>query len=214
MAKLPTPPPNIPEYGAIEPTKGFEKEGKTTIPDKGAFEEHMQAPLEQEASIGKELSPVELGQMSQTISAPTPETLLRQVGDHENLLKETKEKLQTKNLKFKNSQEKLLNSKFQEATENLKSAAKYSNAKIVEDTTPQKKGPVSKFINYLADGENQLYEVKKRLEHLQSKQIQLKPSELMLIQVNIAQAQQSIEFSSILISKVTDAIKQMLSIQL
>jgi hypothetical protein len=36
----------------------------------------------------------------------------------------------------------------------------------------------------------------------------------MLIQINLAQAQQEIEFSSILLSKVTDALKQTLSIQL
>ncbi|KPK33652.1 MAG: hypothetical protein AMS24_00270 [Chlamydiae bacterium SM23_39] len=215
MAKLPTPPPDIPEFGKVEPAKGFEQEGQTPA-ERKEFESYMKEKPSFEETMGAEkLSPMQLAQSYKLPSAPTPETILRQIGDATNISREAKEKLQTPYLQFKDSHARLLNTKLEEAKENIKKASKNATANILEESTiPEDAGPATKFVSFLSDGENQLFEIKKRLEELQATNKQLKPSELMLIQVNIAQAQQCIEFSSVLISKVVDALKQMMNIQL
>jgi len=215
MAKLPTPPPDIPEFGKVEPTKGFEKEGQTPA-ERKEFESYMKEKPTFEETMGTEkLSPMQLAQSFKLPSAPTPETILRQIGDATNISREAREKLQTPNLQFKDSYSRLLNTKLQESKENIKKASKNANVNLLKETTiPENADPATKFISFLSDGENQLFEVKKHLEELQASHKQLKPAELMLIQVNIAQAQQCIEFSSVLISKVVDALKQMMNIQL
>ena len=55
MAKSPT--PEVPGYGKIEPTKGFDKETNLNPPDRSAFESYMNEPLsskEEQTAISPE----------------------------------------------------------------------------------------------------------------------------------------------------------------
>lgn len=207
----PKPTPDVPEFGKIEPGKPLQPEGPSR-PDVKAFESFMQ----EEAGPSKaQPSPMQLAQMQQSGITATTESLLGQVNAASNQIGELRNRLNTPDLTLKNSHQKLLNSKLTEANDHLQKATEYLGAEdisptqVAEDTTP-----VTKFLGYLTDGENRLLSAKQQLSSLSAKGGELQPSEMMLVQINIAQAQQEIEFSSLLLSKVTDALKQTLSIQL
>ena len=145
----------------------------------------------------------------------TTDTLLGQVNTSQTHLNNIQNSLNTPNLTLKNSHQKLLNTKLQESNDHLRKASEYLGAQTLPPTEiPPDAEPVGRFLGYITDGQNQLLEAKRKLQEMSAKGGQIAPSQMMLIQVNLAQAQQEIEFSSVLLSKVVDALKQTLSIQL
>ncbi len=202
--------PDVPEYGKIEPGKSVEKPTPGEMPDKSAFDAAMQPT---QVAPAEKLSPMEIASQKQTI--PTIDSVLNQINQTVNLQNDIRDKLQTPNLTLKNSQQKLLNSKLSESVTHLENAAEYMGApKAQVSKTPPGSDPVTKFLGYLTSGQNQLLATKQTLEDIQAKGGEMKASQMMLVQVNLAQAQQQIEFSSLLLGKVVDALKQTLSIQL
>ncbi len=73
--------------------------------------------------------------------------------------------------------------------------------------------PAMKFLGMVTDGQNKLYEAQAQLRSL-GKDKSLQPGKMLLIQIKLAQAQQEIEYSSVLLSKMVDALKRVLSTQL
>jgi hypothetical protein len=186
-----------------------EKQTPGEIPNKAAFDSLMEPNKPSLEGV----SPMDLSAQKQI--TPTFDSVLNQINQTTNLQNDIREKLGTPNLTLKNSQQKLLNSKLSESINHLQNAAEYMGApKITPTKTPSGSDPVAKFLGYLTDGQNQLLQTKKTLEDIQAKGGDMKPSQMMLVQVNLSQAQQEIEFSSVLLSKVVDALKQTLSIQL
>jgi hypothetical protein len=205
------PKPDIPPFGKIEPSKSLEQETQTK-PDTKAFESLMQKETEPTKS---QVSPMQLAQLQQSGVASTPESLLGQVNSTAIQMDDIRNRLNTPDLTLKNSHQKLLNSKLTEANEHLQKASEYLGAEEINPTQlPDDVTPVAKFLGYLTDGQNRLLAAKQQLSSISAKGGELHPSEMMLIQINLSQAQQEIEFSSVLLSKVTDALKQTLSIQL
>lgn len=201
--------PDVPEFGKIEPGKGVEKQTPGEIPNKAAFDSLMEPNKPSLEGV----SPMDLSAQKQI--TPTFDSVLNQINQTTNLQNDIREKLGTPNLTLKNSHQKLLNSKLSESNNHLQNAAEYMGApKITPTKTAPGSDPVAKFLGYLTDGQNQLLQTKKTLEDIQAKGGDMKPSQMMLVQVNLSQAQQEIEFSSVLLSKVVDALKQTLSIQL
>ena len=205
----PEPPKDVPEFGKIQPgnkTPGEEK----SVPDKAAFDEYMSP---QETTPSTAPSPMDITQKGAT--SPTTESVLNQIDQTTNLQNEITNNLNTPNLQLKNSHEKLLDTKLTEANSHLDKASEHLGANVLPKTeVSEGTRPVAKFLGYLTDGQNQLVEAKKKLQDIQSQGGELKPSQLMLIQVNLAQAQQQIEFSSVLLSKAVDTLKQTINIQL
>ena len=206
------PKPDIPEYGRIEPAgKPIEQEFQNK-PDTKAFESLMEKETEAPKS---QISPMQLAQNQQGNVLATTESLLGQVDATALQMDEIRNKLNTPDLTLKNSHQKLLNSKLTEANEHLQKASEYLGGKEISPTSiPSDATPIAKFLGYLTDGQNRLLAAKHQLSDISAKGGELQPSEMMLIQINLSQAQQEIEFSSVLLSKVTDALKQTLSIQL
>lgn len=207
----PNPASDVPEFGRIEPNKALEQEAQIK-PDTKAFESLMRKETEPSKS---QVSPMQLAQMQQAGISSTTESLLGQVNATTTQINDIRNKLNTPDLTLKNSHQKLLNSKLNDANSHLQKASEYLGAndinptQIADDTTP-----IAKFLGYLTDGQNRLIAAKQQLSYISSKGGELHPSEMMLIQINLSQAQQEIEFSSILLGKVTDALKQTLSMQL
>lgn len=203
--------PDIPEFGKIESGKSIQPE-RTTIPDTKTFESLMKG--EEAAETKGQISPMELAK-EQMATSPTADSLLSQVNSTQNQINDIKDKLNTPNLNLKNSHQKLLNSKISEANDHLQKANEYlGTEEITPSQIPENATPITKFLSYLTDGQDRLLMAQQRLKEISSKKEQLQPSEMMLIQINLAQAQQEIEFSSVLLGRVTDALKQTLSIQL
>src|SRR5690606_25576753 len=78
----------------------------------------------------------------------------------------------------------------------------------------QTKGPLSKLFGYLSDGENQMNAAQAEIGKLQADGKQLNPADLLRIQMKINQAQQEVDYSSLLVSKAVTALTQLLNTQL
>lgn len=200
--------PGIPDID-----KGPSLKGPPTTPSMPKTEE-FQTLMKGEPSKTEGITPLDL---AKTTTSPSPSiySLIDQTNTAQTTYNKVKQDLQTPNLSLKRSHEQLLNSKFSEANDQLSSVAKTLNANQVEpQELPTNAGPVTKFLSYISDGQNQLLEVKRNLESLRDSGESLQPGQLMLIQVKLAQAQQSIEYSSVLLSKLTDILKQLIQIQI
>lgn len=209
MPKAPTPPP---EFGGTEPTKG--PGGlPSPSPSREEFESYMEkteAPEVKETGI----SPMEL-QAKRTEIEPTPENLLAQVDDTKNKITEAKTQLQTPNLQLKNSHQRLIDNKLSQSLVHIDKASDHLGAnKAPSKEIAENMGPVAKFLTYLGNGQDQLVEAKKKLEDIQATKEGMTPTQMLLVQVNLSQAQQQIGFASVLLSKVADALKQAINIQL
>jgi hypothetical protein len=191
--------------------KGGPSEAKIK-PDKEAFRAHMN-----ELPPGsKEVSPMDLAKTGiEQSKAPSFNTIASQLQTTQSSMGDIQSQLNTPNLKFKHSQQKLLESKLTDAKDHLKGAASLLNAEILpEKKVSSSASPVTRFLSYLTDGQNQLTETKKSLESLAQQGKNLTPGQLLLIQVKLSQAQQEIEYSSVLLSKVIDVLKQIINIQI
>jgi hypothetical protein len=122
--------------------------------------------------------------------------------------------LNTTNLRLTRSQQHLLRNKLSDASTYLRAA----NGKLGIDAPPMPvpngSGPINKFLNYVADGENQLNAAKQQISDLSKNGAQLRPADMLLIQIKLNQAQQEIEYSSTLLGKVISSFTQVLNTQL
>jgi hypothetical protein len=210
-------PPVDPE--GVGPVRPPEQRPKAT-PDRSQFESIMNEPTSKPPSAGtpsaSQISPLDLPQGSiKGAAQPSFETLAAQVWESENTYNELRKNLQNKNLKLKRSEQYLMRNKLSDANTHLKGASEKIGAKVLDSSASLKgSNPVEKFLNMVSDGQNQLQEAKETLINLKDSEGNLKPGDMMLIQVKLAQAQQELEYASILLSKVVDVIKQMINIQL
>ena len=145
---------------------------------------------------------------------PSIDTLVSQVGVSQDSMANVRNQLNTKNLQFKRSQQHLLRNKLSDASTYLRAA----NTKLGAQTPPMPSQvgarPIERFLNYVTDGENQLSSARQTIMDMQKSGDQLRPADFLLVQIKLNQAQQEIEYSSTLLSKVIDSIKQTLNIAL
>ncbi|MCX6988125.1 MAG: hypothetical protein NTZ52_01245 [Chlamydiae bacterium] len=123
---------------------------------------------------------------------------------------------QNPDLKLKNSQKHVLNTKLEDATAHIQSAGSKLGAPPTENTTPEKApgGPLGKFLGYVTNGMEQMDGVQKQLTSISAKGTQLGAADLLLIQVKMNKAQQELDFSSVMLSKVVEDFKTLMNIQL
>lgn len=221
MGEQPTPTPEIPGYGKVEPTKGFDKEGSLNPPDKSAFESHLNEsiPLGKEETTAS-ITPEEL-QSLQITQKPTQQSIFAQMDANqaelnkatENFTKLNQALLKRPEIPFKEQHKKILDNKLSQSFNHIQKAAKYLNANITSPAPSIQSGPLGKFINYLSDGQNQLIQARNQLKKIQSQKGMIQPSQMLGIQVNLARAQQEITFSSMLLNQVISGLKQIFNIQ-
>ncbi len=217
MAENPLPPPDISGFGKIEPIKEAKQENLLTPPDQQKFQSFMNEPL---SSAGKEnpalISPMDLAKANLPRQpAPTLDNFLGQIQATNAQIEDMKNNLPTPNLRFKSSQARLLESKLGDAKSHIASASQKLGTPLLSETPiPPGSGPVFKFISMLTDGQKQLLAAKAQVEKIKSSGESINPGDMLLVQIKLSQAQQEIEYSSILLSKLVDIAKQMISIQL
>ncbi len=124
------------------------------------------------------------------------------------------DQLNTPNLKLKRSQAHLLKNKLGDANTYARAAA----SKLGIESPPLKSGAgsgtVERFISYVNDGQDQMARVQQKLAEISAQGDEIRPGDMMLVQIKMGQAQQEIDYSSSLLGKVIDSIKQMMNIQL
>ncbi|NGX44810.1 MAG: hypothetical protein K1060chlam3_00985 [Candidatus Anoxychlamydiales bacterium] len=211
--------PLVDPTGASDPSKITPD--KTTQkgmnqPDTSSFQAYKEeAPAAPPTSKATEMTPMDLATKAGISTTPTYQSLLAQTANTQDTLGNAQSSLQTPNLKLKKSQTDLLNTKLNNANVNLQSANEKLGAKVPDQTqVPKNASPVARFVGLLTDGQNKLNEAKTTLQNLKSGQGALQPGQMLLIQVKLSQAQQEIEYSSVLLSSVVSSLKTILGIQI
>lgn len=202
--------------GDTKPSKGIgpsSEQGKQT-PSPSEFQSHMKETPETSGQKG--VSPMDLqGQDLAKTGGPTLPSLIKQASQTQESLTEIQKKLQTPNLRFKRQHQYLLKNKLTDANNHLRSAIQ----KLGGEVPPTKKpphgaSPLEKFITLIGDGQDKIKSVKQKLGQLSKEKEHLSPTDYLLVQVKLAQAQQEIEYASVLLSKMVDALKQTMNIQI
>lgn len=124
------------------------------------------------------------------------------------------QQLNTPNLKLNRSQTRLLRNKLTNMQEHTRSAADMLGVQTPPAEMPHQGGVLVRFLSYLNDGQDQLVAVQQKLKDLAAKKDQLDPADMMRIQIKLNLAQQEIEFSSMLLSKVVSSITTIMGIQI
>jgi hypothetical protein len=191
--------------------------GRPITPKGSGFESKMQGsgtPQQSGATSPQGPSPAQGPQGPPGAQGtPSVDSVASQVGTTQDSMGNLQNKLNTKNLHLTNSQKHLLRNKLSNSSTYLRAV----NTKLGVETPPMPPhtgGPIEKFLSYVADGENQLDAAKQKLMDIKSKGTDLKPADLMLLQIKMNQAQQEIEYSSTLLGKVISSMTQILNTQL
>lgn len=146
--------------------------------------------------------------------SPTFDSVQSQAKTAQDTLGTVGQQLNDPNLKLKRSQSHLLRNKLSDANNYIRQAG----AKVGVDAPPFKMPAgstgIDRFLAYVNDGQDQLQAVQQKLKQMSASGEQINPGDMMLIQVKMGLAQQEIEYSSTLLSKVIDSIKTIMNIQL
>lgn len=212
-------PDKIPATDKIEANpaiKGDEK-GKNVNVGK-SFDSYMNEPAQSStgASQAQGVSPFELAaQKPLATQTPTMDSINSQMKSASGVLGDIQSQLNTKNLKLKQSQKYLLRNKLSEANAHIRTAATKAGVDVGEPPSMTgRQNPIQKYLAYVTDGQNQLNLAQQKLSELSSSGHQLSAGQMLLIQVKMNKAQQSLEYSSILLSKAVDDIKMLFNIQI
>ncbi len=210
-------PKGIPDVDKLDAVQPIQPETRMPTPQQ-SFNEVMQqvtpnAPEMQQAGL---VSPFDLaGARTPLAQGPTIENLIKQVNASENTINDVRGQLQTPNLRLRQADKYLLNNKLGDARTNFHSAADKVGAPVTPDTkVPLGASPIDRFLSFLSDGATQLSAAKNQLNELNKKGDSVNPSDFLLVQIKMSKAQQSIEFSSIVLAKAMEATTQLMSTQL
>lgn len=212
--------PNSPTdpTGPLEPSKiSTDKTTEKGIsrPDTSSFQTFKEEAPPATTTPATEMTPMELATKTGISTTPTYQSLLSQASNAQDTLGEVQKNLKTPNLKLKKSQADLLNTKLNNANEHLQRANEKLGAKVPKQTKVDKKSdPLTRFVGLVTDGQNKLYEAKSTLQNIKSGKGSLQPADMLLVQIKLAQAQQEIEYSSVLLNQVVSSLKTILGIQI
>jgi uncharacterized phage infection (PIP) family protein YhgE len=196
--------------------------GETKTPREGVrpFAPYMQEgggetnPL---MTAGKtpQVSPFDLAHGKVPPPGPNFSTIQDQAKQAQSTLGDIHDQLNTPKLKLKQSTKYLLKNKLNSANGHIQSAAgKLGAAPAQEEEAPSGAGPLGKFLGLVTSGQRQMAQTQQQLTDLSEKGTEMRPADFLLIQIKLSKAQQELEYSSMLLGKAVDDMKQMMNIQL
>ena len=213
----------LPDSSPIDKTPDRITPGKALEPDKplaqpaSSFESYMQdsggqakgtAPTSGANQVASVRSP------AMQTAGPTFDTLIGQARNAQDGLGTIGQQLQTPNLKLKRSQAHLLKNKLQDTNEYAQAAADKLDVATNPLQVPAGASPIGRFLAYVGHGQDQMESIQGELKRLASSNTEIQPGAMLFIQVKMSQAQQEIEYSTTLLGKVIDSIKQIMNTQL
>lgn len=150
----------------------------------------------------------------------TYDTLVAQTQEAVSQIQEIKKVLGTPEIQVKSSAHQLLNNKLTHIDESLKIAlskagVEYENAEMKMDAAPPSRvNPISRFLGFLTDGQNQLERLGGELQNMsvQGKK-DMSPVDMLAVQVKVSQIQQELELFTSLLSKALESVKTIMNIQ-
>lgn len=202
----------------VSPYKGIDADQQRSPADSSAFQKEM-GETSKAPSAGKQpegVSPMELANTPGVTGSPTMQSLMEQTSQVQSSIQGIQTDLKNnQNLKFKNSQEYLMRNKLTDANERVGSALNQLGLPPIEQkTSAPGSGPVTKFLDMLEGGQRGMEKAQEKLGQLTESGEPIDPAQMMLIQVQLSQAQQSLNFTSILLSKVVESFRTWMQTQI
>lgn len=200
----------------------IEQEKPTGLGTPSTFETYMQGTAAGPKGMGapptaplpQGPSPMELSRPAGATGAPTFDSLLVQSKNAQDGLGTIEQQLKDPNLKLKRSQSQLLKHKLQDANDNMR----YTGDKLGLSQPPPREvsggGPIARFLGMIGQGQDEMMQVQSQIKEMSKTPDAMRPGDMMLIQIKMSNAQQAIEFSSTMLSKVIDSFRQLFNIQL
>lgn len=200
----------------ITPSKAMEADQAIRQPPSGqGFQSYMQeGGPSKTAETPAGPTPMDISRSMAQTGAPTTQTLIAQAKTVQDTLGTVQKQLQTPNLQMKRSQAHLLRNKLNDAREYGRTAAAKLGVETPPMQAPDKPGLIARFLAYLNDGQDQFAAVQDKLQEMTKSGEQINPADMMLVQSKLALAQQEIEYSSTILSKITSSITTIMSVQL
>lgn len=215
---IPEAPPPDKSPDRIVPPKATEADQAIRQPSGQGFQSYMEkgatpTPKPGEAPGGP--TPMELSRsISAQAATPTVPSLLAQAQTAQDTLGIVGKQLRTPNLQLKRSQAHLIRNKLQDAREYSRSAAGKLGVEAPPMKPPEEHGAIARFLSYINDGQDQFAAIQAKLQEMAASGQQLSAGDMMMLQSKMALAQQEIEYSSTLLSRVTSSIQTIMGIQL
>ena len=200
----------------ITPGQSPEPIGQPNLPKQApsGFESYMQ-PQQSPGAPGGPSAPMGIPQAPPISTGGVSfDSILAQSKTAQDSLGTVEQQLNDKNLKLKRSQNHLVRQKLGDANDYIRAAGSKLGANMPEQKMPPGMSGISRFIAMINDGQDQLVAVQQQLGSLAAKGEQLNPGEMMAVQVKMGLAQQEIEYTSTLLSKVIQSITQIINTQL
>lgn len=160
-------------------------------------------------------TPLSIAQ-NQNISGtmPSMDSIAQQSKAMQDSLGNVGQQLKTPNLKLKRSQAHLLKNKLSDAQQYIRQAGQKVGVESEPLEVPSGSTAIGRFIAYVNDGQDQLIQVQNKLKTMAAKGQQLNAADMLSVTVKMNLAQQEIEYSTTLLAKVIDSVKQIMNIQL
>lgn len=196
----------------IEPLKTIQPSQAIEEGAGGNFADMMQNTTTKAPQTTQAPTPMSILPGVNPVSGPSYDTMQSQLKLASNNIQDMQAQMQTPGLKLRPQDNYALVNHMTQASDSLRSA----NNKIGVDPGPMPSsgdGPFSKFMSLITDGSKQIASAQNKLNDIASSP-NINPGEMLMVQVKINQAQQQIEFSSVLLSKAVDDFKQLMNIQI
>ncbi len=197
---------------SITPSKAVEPAGTSPQPVKD-FKPFMEGGSNP-APQGPTPMSIAQSQNPPPATAPSMDTIAQQSKTMQDSLGKVGDQLQTPDLKLKRSQAHLLKNKLSDAQSYIRQAGQKVGVESEPMTIPKGSSPIGRFMAYVNDGQDQLVQVQSQLKNMASKGQQINAADMLAVTVKMNLAQQEIEYSSTLLGKVIDSIKQIMNVQL
>lgn len=180
----------------------------------GTYMQKGSAAINSGTPVGQ--TPMELARSTnfQTTGQPSMDSLQAQAKAAQDTLGIVSQQIQTPNLQLKRSQAHLLRNKLTDAQTYSRAAAAKLGIDLPPMKAPAEGGVLARFLAYINDGQDQFAAVQQKLKELSSQGAQISPGDMMLLQSKLALAQQEIEYSSVLLSRIVSSITTIMGIQL
>jgi hypothetical protein len=207
---------NISPSKVVKPiTEGDEQAGQHNV---RPFAPYMQGkgqtnPLA-DGSKAPQVSPFDLARGKVPAPGPTFDTIQAQAKTAHSSMGELAQQLNTPKLKLKQSTKYLLKNKLTAAKGNILSASTKLGTPTVEDEKSKGSSALTKFLDLVTSGQRQLEATREQIQQIAASGKTMNPAEMLLVQAKLNKAQQQLDYSSMLLGKAVDDIKQMMNIQL
>jgi hypothetical protein len=193
--------------------------GENLASSSQSFSSYMQNVSSVDSGTAKSqmISPFELVNSGPKVGMATPniDTLAASVKLAQNTFADLQTQLNSPDLKLKASQKYLVQNKLEDVNSSLRAAnAKLGAPEVEPVNNSSSTGPLSKFLNYVSDGMNQLTSAQQQIGSLKDKGSALSAADFLMIQLKMNKAQQELDFTSILLSKAVEGVKMLMNVQL